>query len=758
MKTKLQKITENELKEKRLIYLASTPGISSPSEDLGLENPDKVTDADNNQTMMEKVGKVYVIDDPQDFYDTFSFLEDIDGVYDLNLDEVIQTGEVDSDKRAAVMEALIGRMGNLTAQDTWNKINAHQGETLDENTDVTDSARSVLDDLSEAARNYDETSEEKPDSESQYYKNLAAVVESMGLKKDQLMRTNELTGRVKTLEQARNLTQSRLTLLQSHIKHVEEVEAKAKESHSRLRKWGLGFMDTIMSSTGAYLGFSGAAAGHAAAMAATTGAVALSPISLLGGGAMLAGLAAAVGINKLIKGITPGFNRYSMAAADAESVNLQKKLLKKGKIDIKNGQYLKDFRTTEPILMGKGSIIDGREVTRDTETAPRGAVITGVVKENIEVNLPQVKIDGELVYATAENLEKLKEEEQAKVDKVQKTLTAHNAEISTMKTSFDTNFKELQTKVSDAEGIMGSMAQQKALTVMRIEQLEESKTANGADIAKIDEQIDRAQKELEKAEQAFNEAKVVMERAKKAFKALERVQRVFGLNEKYAKQPVPAGVLKSIYEQTVNPEALTLMLQMQKQQDEKTKEAQTTLGKIDKSRMKELMAGVLDDIEGDKLSDFINDLGDLVGMNPDQIIDKHPFLRALRKNNEELFKYFMAMIQVSTGTRGKSESSKMIIESYNEVFNEVTEAKKEAAETQAAEEAKAEAKEAAKAAAENSSTGTDTTAAPADLTSLTEQVKEMGTKVTDLMQLLSATLATNKVDSTTSPPPPPPSS
>jgi hypothetical protein len=644
---------DSELLNKRLLWLARTSNATRSAE-LGLDNAEDVKDADNSQSLMEKVGQVYVIDEPQDFYDAFSFLEELEGE-DLNLDEVLAIGEIDSDKRAMVMQLLVGRMADLTSQNTWNKINAHQGETLDEYTDVTDSAKDVLDNLSNAAKNYDGTSDEKPDSESEYYKNLADVVETMGLKKDQLMRTNELTGRVKTLEQAKNLTQSRLGLLQSQINHVDALEKEAKETHAGWKSKLKTGISSLLG--GGSLGFLGATGTVAATAAAGT---TLSFLSLTGVGSALAG-AMGVGllIQKLSKEGIAGFNRLMMSNNNATSIALQKKLLKKGKVDLTDGQYIKEFKTPQPLKVQKDSIIDGRVVTdEDGAIAPRGSVVTGNVSEAVTISLPEVDLDGKILPATKENLEKIKADQQGKFDKVDKMLSAHTTEVSQMYTSFNTNYIALKTKITDAESIMSQMAQQRALAKMREEQ-----------------GTDGASEEFEKAEKAFQEAEKVLGRAKEALKAMEKVKRVFGLNEKYAKQPVPAGVLKSIYEQTVNPEALDLMMKLQKQQTEKTRAAQDTLRNMDRKKMKELLSAIMGDIDINIIGDFVADAESLKGLSEEQVLARYPFLREIRTKHADIYKYFMAMTQVPPGTEdtrsgGFRKPEELIVDVYDEIMDE----------------------------------------------------------------------------------------
>lgn len=603
---------------KRLLFFASPgtrPGSAETSEELRPEQ--------SGQTMMDKVKQVYVMDDAEEFVKTFDFL-------DVNLSNIQATGKIDADTRDFVMQELIGRMSELTSQASWNKIDDLQKTPLGDNEDVADSAKKVLEDLSRTARTYHSSDQEKADSESSYYENLAQVMDSMGLKKEQLMRTNELTGRVKTLEQARDITKTRLDLLQSHIQYVEELEKKSTETYSGWGKWVSSGMEKIINFGG------GSAIGTAVAKGvAVLAGTSLAAFSLTGVSAGIVGGAATLGLYRAFRGnLIKGIDSYvTMANEDASTVNLQKQLLKKGKVTIKEGQYLYKFRTPQAIRLSKGSVIDGRTVTAESELAPAGAVISGEAHQGGEIHLPQVKnADGGLVYATEKNLKELHAEQQEQVNEVQALLNQHNAEVGLMQRSFDTQYTSLFSKVKDAERIMGEMSQQRALAKMRADQGQE-----GAD------------EELRKAENAFEEARSVMEHAKKALDALNQVKRVFGLNEQYAKQPVPAGVLKALYEQTVNPEALTLMMKLQEQQDrekkEEMKKAQESLKNMSKEQLQEKLM-TMEDIADDQLATFLEKLEDNHGKSAETLEAEFPFLEALAKKDEVLYRYLISLVKI----------------------------------------------------------------------------------------------------------------
>ncbi len=613
MNIKKTHLKSQELLTKRLLFKSSLN-----TSNRGLEDQEEIKTADSSKSLMEKVGQVYVIDNPKEFKEAFSFLNELEGV-NINLEEVVTSRKIDSDKRKAVMEALVGRMGSMTAKNTWNRISDLQQSPLSADKEVTDTARDVLNTLSETAQNYDGTSDEKADNEADFYKNLADVVESMGLKKDQLMRTNELTGRVKTLEQARNLTQTRLGLLKSQVNHIEALEKTAEEKGSRIKQLWLtakkgSLVSTIIGATS--LGFT--------AVGATANLLSIG----------LAGY--------LTQRILPGLQIFENKHKDRlKTISLQKDLIQKGTVTLTKGQFLYEFKTTTPFRVQKNAIIDGRVVKSEQgEIAPRNAVVSGNVAEKTVVSLPMVDTDGQEKHATQAVLEKKLEKQQGKLDRVVNMLSAHSSDISAMKSSFDTNFMALEAKVKDAKSIMSDMTQQMALAQMRVNNKE-----------------DGAEAERTNAKKAMDEAQKVMDRATEAMKALERVQRVYGLNEKYAKQPVPAGVLKSLYEQTVNPEALELMLELQAkeeakklQEKQKVKEAQETIRGIDKKKMKEFLAGFEDDSEGRQLMDLLEDLKNLRELSEKEILIKHPLLKEIQNSNKEIYKYLMAITQVPVGT------------------------------------------------------------------------------------------------------------
>lgn len=618
MNTNLHPFSPPSLLTKRLVFLADKPAEDTLATESGLENPEQVITQDDNQNLMEKVGKVYVIDDPKEFYETFSFLKEENDL--LPIDSVIETGEINTHLRAGVMNLLVKRMNKIVPKDTMTNINKLQGATLDANTDVTDTAKATLDAITSS-----------DPSEQDFYKHLADVVGSMGLKKDQLMRTNELNGKLKNVEKERNLAQDRLDLMKAQIKHVEDLEEKAKKDYEKTKKWTKRRVSVLMGIAGvaaspALLGVVGSVS--VAALIGAVGGYGLRKLGQLG--------ASKSGQLESWIGKTSFGEKYerhmSLSSNDKSSLDMQRALLDDGYIKLKKGTHIHEFRLPQPVLIGKDGIIDGRKVTNPNgEKAHRGAIVTTDVLEDITLELPKIRIDGKEEAGSQKNIEKHRASKQDQLDQVTSTLANHDAELAVMKRSFEKNYIELESKVEDAKRIMGTMSQQLAIAKMR-------EGEEGADTEYI------------QAKKAFDAAKEVMNNAKEALKAFDQVKRVYGLNDRFAKQPVSKESLEGIYQQTVIPKALKIMIDHSTLQTERTKKAQEDLGKMSGKKLNEL-CGKLDKADVKAGKDFLSKIDDLRGSSDEIALALSPFLKRIQKKNKALFAFCMAMVQVPPGTR-----------------------------------------------------------------------------------------------------------
>lgn len=632
MKTTLHHFAdESPWSQHRLVWKEDDKRVSS---ETGLEGPEIVEDKDSQDTLMDKVGGVYTTKNPQDFIDKFSFLTELEGQESLSdlFSEISETNDITTAQKQKIMEVLFERLSKITSSSTLHSLDKLQRKPLGADEDVLDVAKEALESIVAAAE-----SREQDGNEGRYYRHLADTIESMGLKKDELMRTADLTEREQLLQDEHRNTTTKLQLLQKQIDHVKQLEEKVAKEKPKLEKWmrrGKWILGGALLGAGtAGLAMIPALAVPAFAIESTAGLIGLHM-----GGFSALGVAARA-LKEWRKG--SGFEkRIEKKAALQKSIRYQKELLEKGKITISSGKMITEFILPKAVRLRKGALIDGREVTADTEVAPRGTTVTGKVHKTVTFELPTLEVKEEDKGKTyKEKLESIQAKQQEELTTVTTMLGEHNGRISTMKSSFDADYNKLVAKVQKNEEAVTRASQELGIADLRLKKAPTDK-------------ITERQAELDIAQKRFKANQEELDRSQDALKEMDRVNRVFMLNEDFAKVPVSPEVLDALYRQTVNPEAFELMVAIQRGIVDRTKKAQLTLGRMEKDKLRELCIGV-DEITKKEISDYIekDKLRSIRGLNQTSLEARNPVLRKLKRRSRELYEFCLALGTVSPDTR-----------------------------------------------------------------------------------------------------------
>lgn len=630
--------SDDLLRPKRFVFAdqRKEPEDVTLAEEPGLEEPEKVIPEDSLEEIQKQIAEVYSIEDPDQFVDRYEsdlidlgiigadadLPEDI-SVQSTNAEGNIVSYEVDNGVRLQLLHGLMKKFTERISEKGQREIESIPIAPGSE--DVTQAVKSRLLEMKQNASQKDEAVR---------YQTLADTVASLGLKKEELTRTNVLTERSQALELQLKSAQARLKLLQdvdAKVKRLED-ESKAKQ----------GFFSKLLRASPSILGIGATA---------LTAGLGFPPAALVavGGLGSFALISNAIGMRWLDRFY--GLRRLSRAQ-ESLSITLQKELLKKGETEIKTGDRLIDFYIPEPpvpeaedaevhdnsLIVKKGGKIDGREVTMEPgEEAVPGSIVSGEIigpTKVVKLEKSKTALEGEI------------DDIQQSFNTAKKELAEHTAKITHKKQGFMVQYAAFEQKVkSNEQSVQRATVHLAALRARKI----------------TEESTGSEKTEFDQASEALREAQGTLARSRKAMEELKRVKRVFDLNEEFAKTPVPTGMIDALYGESLNPELTALIKKLSKEQDKRTKAAQEEIGKASIRSLADMLAGFAGE-EREDLLENINALLRKVGLGRETLYGKKTeaellrlpefrFLRGLRRGHEDLYKLLINVPALTRDTR-----------------------------------------------------------------------------------------------------------
>lgn len=638
---------DNLWAEKRLVYLHDRPRTAY-EEKHGEE--EKVEPKSSQKLLLDKIEQVLLIKDPDEFGREFADFLSGEKIIDQN-------GEIDETCRKAVLLKIVKRVVSLSSEKSRKAINEllmrklpmKKKEGENESHDVVQTAVDILENLSKKKKKEKEVSAE----ESELYSHLADTVRSLGLKHSDLEKTRSLTERKTLLDRKLKLAQTKVAFLSEYQEGVEKMEKEMNAKRGTLSKLITRTLDRVIGSAvsiapAAGIGYTAFKHGIFAELGVRIGtfsaAVQSAPIAALLAisHTPLTGVVGAMVLSPLVgyaayKGlIVPVVNRV-FRTAERKSLDLQKQLLSTGSIQLKEGQKLVKFKTPVEMRLRPESKVDG-QVLMEFKTVPAGSVIEyGVVAKTREFSI------GEPIAA-------LKAEEkkaEGSLELVNQEYQQHQGRISKRKEAFRGDLSHIEKVVeNNKKGVALATAHLASLQLRKEFPKEEEKEIQDINF----------KREYDKAEKALEAARDALKNSEEALKAMKQVDQAFAVDEQYARKPVSKGMLKALYEQSLNPQLFDLVARYAETQHEAVKKAQEVVEKFNKKRIQESV-NILGEAAKDEIRRFLDQQESFASMEEHVFHREFPAIKRLRdeKSTKDFYQFLASLALLPHDSKYRGE-------------------------------------------------------------------------------------------------------
>jgi hypothetical protein len=615
--TKKIKTHSNSFLQKRLVFVDQADADDKQlSQESGLEKPEELKKQDSQQEFLRLLQNVYTIDDADTFLEEYGdYVVHAQGAPDAEAARDLFKSDGGKMIRDLAFNNLVSKFSSRVSEKGMAEISALPIKP--ETEEVTQQAQNELLKIQEQSKN------------PEMYGMLAESIGSMGMKKEDLLRTNKLNESKQNIEQQLSTTNARLKILQEHI---SEVNAFEKSSSEKVRKWD-SIKTSLINLVAPVAVGGGVGAGLTSFLA--LGFALSNPVTAVVGSAAL-GSITVYGIKTLL---FPNFGRtLSAQLRERNSIDLKKRLLNSGSVEIKQGETLVQFRVPpSPLVNGKAheniimvappGTIDGRIVKNPKgEAATGGSIVTGEVLANTELQL------GFMV----KNLTAQAAQESQTLSLANAEFSKHNVQMNIKSKNFQEKYEFLKKKIKSYE----ETVQKSTLHLAAI-----GASRNKRDIS------DAENEEAKKSETELKAAQEALKESRDALVALDKVKRVFTLQAELKETPVPQGMLESLYSQSLNPDLLKITQKFAKEQDQNTTEAQKKLGSLTTKKLKELTQG-LDGASMTEIKSYLRYVQRNWGMKGKTDLKiKFPVLKEIERTKPELFNTLISVSELTEDSR-----------------------------------------------------------------------------------------------------------